>query len=157
MKTRSDFVTNSSSSNMILALKQPLSSRALHLILMDMKKNNPEAFAKLPIEVTGEFAISLTGLACGNTMEKFFKWVDEWGYRHESLVKNPRQSLLQGGGTQNFGEFPTYAINLRKEGYQHVYMLDINDFSGIDDIMSRLCKWAGLVKTDNFMLKVESY
>lgn len=152
MKTRIDFVTNSSSSNMLLALKKPLSWETIFDALRKVEKENPEEYAMLPIKNNREFSIFLTGLAAGSSFEKFVKWAEGMGIRHPSLVKDTRH-----GVAGNYGVFPAYADALQKRGY-HVFMCDINDFAGSDNaIMTVLSRWAGHLVSNDIILKVASY
>ena len=152
MKTRIDFVTNSSSSSMILALKKPLSFEMIFEALLKVKKETPEEYEMLPIKDLKDFSISLAGLGAGSPFAKFVKWAEGMGLRHPQLVKDTRH-----GVQDNYGVFPAYADALQKRGY-HVFMRDINDFSGSgNDIMSALCNWAGHLRTKDIILKVASY
>jgi len=152
MKVRMDFVTNSSSSSMILALKKPLSFEAIFEALLKVKKETPEEYAMLPVKDMKDFSISLAGLAAGSPFEKFVKWAEGMGLRHPQLVDDTRQSI-----EDNYGIFPAYANALQKRGL-HVYMRDINDFSGNGkDIMTALSNWGGHLKSEDIILKVASY
>ena len=66
MKMRCGFVTNSSSSNMILAIKKPLDMERVFEGLLYMKDKDTEKFAMLPaVDDLKDFAIQLTGLVAG--------------------------------------------------------------------------------------------
>ena len=185
MKLRCDFVTNSSSSNVILALKQPLNFSAVHMALIGLETDQPEVFKTLPMTDTFEFAIFLTAFACGHTIDTLVEheknvenyWALYWqaeAERHvmmsgedgafkkalegwENVYGESSKDRFPEHEPAEMGKFPKRAFALKAEGYTFVYMFDVNDFSTEDDIMTRLAEWASAVKTDDFVLEVEAY
>jgi len=182
MKIRCSFVTNSSSSNVILALKAPLSIGAVRSGLLNLEYKNKEMFDVLVKDGDSlDFAAYLTGFACGHSIDRAEEhernvvnhWRAYWQAETERFVQKFGEDAAfvkemecwdrVHGDDKSWpepkepGKFPKRAFALKAEGYTFVYMFDINDFSGEDVFMTRLAEWAGSIKTDNFVLEVETY
>lgn len=177
MKIRNDFVTNSSSSNVILALKKPLNLGTIREVFLDMTTNHSEIWDNSPFNSVDVDAVSLTAFASGHSLEAWTvheKRVEEyfnviWQKEAEERVKKigEEKALVEEldswdrvygsdaiGGPEpeirEMGLFPKRALELMKSGYPFVYMFDVNDFTGDDDDFEvRLRNWGGHDERDS--------
>lgn len=183
MKIRTNFVTNSSSSNVILAMKVPLEWSYVHVQLLKLKDMSEEAFKELVYEDSVEFAMHLTAYACGHSIDGYEQhernviayWIAHWQADAEKNVRELGEDAAfvkemeawdrvyndpnwpEPENDDEPGKFMKRALKYKADGYTFVYMFDVDDFQVEDTFGSKLREWAGKVKTDSFVLEVETY
>ena len=163
MKIRSDFVTNSSSSNVIIAMKDPLTFGSMYGVMLKLEAESKEVWEAIGYGDLYDFSLKLAGHACGKTIEsrdihdKYVEayWNLHWQVEAEKSVKklgedgafleelghwnrvNSRDSVWGNIDEDEITSFPDRAKELKEE-FPFVYMFDVNDFTGEEDFASML-------------------
>lgn len=184
MKARTDFVTNSSTSNFILGIKPNLTLWSIREGLRKLEEKG--LLDDLPVkdDIYG-FAVSLTAHAIGNSILQHLKSEDKMVLEWNERFQKEQNELVEKFGedaafmhelerwdrvfvedvrfpideldASEIGIFPKRALELVSKGYA-VYMFSASDW--FDGFLADMRTWGGTSKkivSDDLVIWVETY